>query len=254
MNYSQLILLFQLITLAFLLYSLRKIYWLSQGTRTLRNSQELASITVTQQIEYFFHLHHLLELPVGTLKGTRGWAASPDFLCKIAVAALNSKKLRVVECGSGLTTLVLARCAQLKGSGHIVSLESDEFFAESTLQELQKLGLADYAQVFYAPLVEVPLENRAFKWYDLTHISIPDEVDLAVVDGPPVTPDNPMSRYPAFPILGAKLIADGRFFFDDVKRAEDSKMIKNIKESNSSFSCLIHDTERGCAELIKISR
>lgn len=243
-----------MLILAFLLYAIRKIYWLDRRTRSLQTFQERASIAATQQVEHFFHMHHLLELPVGTLKGTRGWAASPDFLCKIAVAALSAKELRVVECGSGLTTLVLARCAQMKGRGHIISLESDEFFAESTLQELRKLGLAEYAEVFYAPLAEVTLENGTFKWYDLADISIPEELDLVVVDGPPVTPDNPMSRYPAFPILGARLIADGRLLFDDVKRAEDSKMLRSIKESDSSFLCQMHDTERGCAEVIKISR
>ena len=55
------------------------------------------------------------------LPPSRGWAASPDFLLVILNHVRRNGCISVLECGSGITTLILARCMELSGQGHVYS-------------------------------------------------------------------------------------------------------------------------------------
>ena len=76
--------------------------------------------TVYRQLEALRALDAELSLE-RALPPTRGWSASPDFLLLIAQHARDARPRIVVECGSGTSTVVLARCMQLNGAGHVYS-------------------------------------------------------------------------------------------------------------------------------------
>ena len=61
------------------------------------------------------------------------WSACADFLELIVDHVLQAKPATLLECGSGLTTLVLARACQLNGTGHLYSLENGEQYALSLI-------------------------------------------------------------------------------------------------------------------------
>src|SRR3546814_9693589 len=71
----------------------------------------------------------------------------------------------VVECGSGLSTVVIARCLQLNGGGQVFSLEHMEKFAAQTRKELSRRGLSDWARVIDAPLERLESLGREVRWY-----------------------------------------------------------------------------------------
>ena len=50
-----------------------------------------------------------------SLPATRNWAASPDFLMQLIQHVLDTNPEVVIECGSGTSTLILARCALPSG-------------------------------------------------------------------------------------------------------------------------------------------
>ncbi len=114
---------------------------------------------------------------------TPDWSASPDFLQIIVDHCLESKPCTVVECGSGLTTLMLARCCQLNGQGRVYSLEDGMEYAERTRGYLDRYGLRGYATVIHAPLERKVIHGVKYLWYAMGEI--PDRgIEMLVIDGP----------------------------------------------------------------------
>jgi hypothetical protein len=154
-----------------------------------------------------------------------GWAADP-LLMRRAVELVTERRPRlVVECGSGSSTVVLARCLRRLGGGRLVSLEHDPEFARRTLEQLHLHGLADLVTLVTAPLVERPgPDGRSLRWYAPAYESVLREpIDLLVVDGPPGAGD-PRARYPAVPLLLPYLAARCAILLDDGNRADEREI------------------------------
>lgn len=153
------------------------------------------------------------------LSPTREWIASPDILIELVRHVHRAKPKRIVECGSGASTVAIARALQQNGGGHIHSLDHDAKFAEITRQRLAEAGLSDFATVITAPLREQRIGERTSAWYDVP--KLPDgPYDMVVVDGPPET-GGTEARYPAGPALVAKLAPGGIVFIDDTQRPDE---------------------------------
>lgn len=162
--------------------------------------------------------------PEQSLPPTRGWAGSPDFLREVARYALDTKPRTIIECSSGVSTLVLARCLQINGGdGHIYSLEHSPEYAEATRRMLAGQGLSAWSTVIHAPLVETATDIGRHPWYDLSALPA-KEADLIVIDGPPMD-TAPLARYPAIPKLLHLLSPRGRIFLDDANRPEEQASV-----------------------------
>ncbi|MEN9518879.1 MAG: hypothetical protein RLZZ381_1467 [Cyanobacteriota bacterium] len=193
-----------------------------------------------EQIESLFSIFSTLkpQLPLPT---TRGWAASPDLLKEIISLTHRHKPQLVVEASSGISTLIIAYCLQRLGTGKLISLEHESKFAQATQSNLSLHGLDDVATVIYAPLVEVEINGAKWLWYDLTKIEIPEAIDLLIVDGPPGTTQK-LARYPALPMLHAKLSKEAIVLLDDGSRADEAKIVEQwmeeLKMSHSEYLSL----------------
>lgn len=152
-----------------------------------------------KQIEALIALYYRLR-PKIPLPAMRGWAASPDFLAVIADQIMESRPRVIVECSSGVSTVVAARCVQLSGVGHVFSLEHDPLFAAKTRHLLEQQGLSAFATVVDAPLIEISLPGWRGPWYDDAQLQLPAPPDMLIVDGPPYS-SAPLARYPALPRL-----------------------------------------------------
>lgn len=178
---------------------------------------------------------------------TPDWSAAADFIDLIVEHCLQAKPEMIVECSSGLTTLVLARCCQLNKQGRVISLENGEDYAEKTRCQLKEFGLEDYAQVIHAPLKKVSLGGNEYDWYSLE--SLPDVlIDMLVIDGPPGFIQK-NSRYPAVPLLFEKFSKQSKVFLDDAARDDEKEL---VAQWQAEFSGIDHDYlefERGCSVL-----
>ena len=236
---------------AYALHKVRKIH-----LATFRLERDLAYNTAQfeptyAQVTAFHDLHQLIE-PVKPLPPLRGWAASPDFLLEIAQYALDSKPLTILECSSGASTIVLARCCQLLGQGHVYSLEHDEVYAEKSRQELARHGLGDFASVINAPLVPTPSVDGQ-QWYSLEELpSSVTDVGLLVIDGPPKS-TAPLARYPALPILRDRLANECVIFLDDANRAAEQEMLRQWSEEFPEVEQAMLPLELGAARLKLVS-
>jgi predicted O-methyltransferase YrrM len=171
-----------------------------------------------RQVEAVLLLQRELDLLPG-LSPTREWIASPDLLLELARHVRKAKPRRVIECGSGASTVAIARVLQQNGGGHIWSLDHDPRFADVTRQRLEESGLAEFATVITAPLIEQRAGDHTMVWYDVP--GLPEgPYDMIVVDGPPER-GGTLARYPAGPRLVSRLARGGTVFVDDTVRADE---------------------------------
>jgi hypothetical protein len=202
--------------------------------------------TLFAQIQALHALERQLALP-RPLPPVRGWAGSPDFLLKVAGEVAERRPQVVMECSSGVSTLVVARSLQMNGSGHVYSLEHDEKYANETRLLLQRYGLSDWATVIHAPLER--REAGDTPWY--AESAIPADlppVELLVVDGPPAS-GGPLARYPALPRLIGRLARTAVVIADDTARADETEMIRRWQQSFPGIQVTDGYCEKGCTIL-----
>lgn len=150
-----------------------------------------------------------------------GWAADP-LLAHAAVRLLiDARPGLVVECGSGSSTIVLARCLRALGRGRVISLEHDPDYARHTTDLLRLHGLGDVATVVTAPLAERDVNGGRAQWYGTQYEPLlQGPIDVLIVDGPPGN-TAPKARYPAVPLLRRQLAPECRILMDDGDRADE---------------------------------
>ncbi len=181
----------------------------------------------------------------GDLPWSRNWSAAADFLQLLADEVAERRPATVLECGSGLSTLVLARALERAGGSRLVSLESGESFARASRQALQRHGLE--AEVIHAPLVSVSLGEGEWRWYDPARLP-QMEIDLLVIDGPPGFLQ-PLSRYPALPLLARRLRSGARILLDDAAREDERTVVARWLEAHPTLRHRYLELERGCSIL-----
>lgn len=150
-----------------------------------------------------------------------GWAADPWLLHTAVRLLIESRPGLVVECGSGSSTIVLARCLRALGRGRVVSLEHDPGYARQTTELLRLHGLGEVATVVNAPLADRELNGGPVRWYGAEYEPlIHAPIDVLVVDGPPGNTARE-ARYPAVPLLRRHLAPDCRILMDDGDRVDE---------------------------------
>jgi predicted O-methyltransferase YrrM len=146
-------------------------------------------------------------------------AMTPAGLQAVCAEVTGRHRRRIVECGSGFSTLVLARLLHTHG-GRLVSLEHDQTWATRVQSNLATARLTEIARVALAPLEPHPLARDGLQWYARRAVrSLPRRIDLLLVDGPPAfEPQLELSRYPALPALAERLAPDATVVLDDIDR------------------------------------
>ncbi len=174
-----------------------------------------------------------------------GWALSPTGLQAVVRTILIEGRSGVLECGSGVSTVHLARVMRGRGHGRVTALEHDRRWAEVVQTILHREGLQDWATVLVCPLVKWSGCGQTMPWYDISEATIPP-FDLLLVDGPPGS-TAPLARFPALPALWHSVGEDCVVFLDDASRG-DEKTICELWASNFPLSCVIRETKGGLAE------
>ena len=175
------------------------------------------------ELDALFQIHRRLRLedPIPLMGG---WALSPRGMLQAVELVENPEVSLVVECGSGTSTLYLARALQLKGTGRLVSLEHLSEYAEKTQSALKEHGLDEFAEVRLASLEEVDVDDTSYMWYSPSSITDLTPVDVVIVDGPPQSTGT-WARYPAYPLLRGALSESAVILVDDMGRADERAMV-----------------------------
>ena len=178
-------------------------------------------------------------------------AIAGDCALRLVRLVMALKPRWVIEAGSGLSTVVIARALELVGEGGVViSLEHKVEWAEDTRAMLAEQGLQQHSRVILAPLVPTEVGTEEFLWYDLTEVTLPDEIGLLFVDGPPGS-SGAMARYPALPLLFDRLKPGGVVVLDDANRSEEQSIVRRWRAQFPGLSVRFHKDLKGTAELLR---
>ena len=149
------------------------------------------------------------------------WALGDPALA-LLLGEVAAGRERVVECGSGRSTVAIARLLRELGRGTAHALEHDRGWASLTRARIEAEGLRGWATVIEAPLERDPLGEPGCEWYANGSLGeLPEHgVDLLLVDGPPASPGSTQerARYPALARLGDRLAPGATVVLDDATR------------------------------------
>jgi hypothetical protein len=143
------------------------------------------------------------------------WSAGPEYLDAMAAAAVTENG-PILECGSGLTTLVLAAISRRTHSP-IWTLEHDERCFHLVHSRLQRFRLR--ANVQLAPL----RSYGDYDWYDVDAATLPT-FSLVVCDGPPKSTRG--GRFGLLPVLNERLAPGCVILLDDASRPDEQEIIR----------------------------
>ena len=159
--------------------------------------------------------------------GNEGWSASDEYISGCIQHALNTKG-PMLECGSGLSTVLLGAIAKKRGMA-LWTLEHSTDWAEKVQECLQAYGI-DSVTLCVTPLVDY----GDFSWYDPPLDSMPSFFDLVVCDGPPG--DTKGGRRGLVSIMGKWFQEGSIILLDDGIRADERKTARQWQsELNTSL-------------------
>jgi predicted O-methyltransferase YrrM len=178
------------------------------------------------------------------------WAIEPDFARLVAIELADAPET-VVECGSGMTTLLIAAFLHRNQRGRLFSLEDDLAFAERTRTQVEAAGLADVCDIVWAPLVAQSVAGRAVRWYDPAQLELlPERIDLLVVDGPRGT--SRWARWPAVEAFIERLEPGAAILVDDGRRRDERRTVFRWRSEHEDLELHWHDTVKGTWRLVKV--
>ena len=147
--------------------------------------------------------------------GNEKWAAEEDYLSRL-ISEAEIAHGTIVECGSGLSTILLAAIARQTGA-RVHSLEHNVEWQQRVVATCAAFGLTNNT-VHYTPLQSY----GEFDWYTVPD-SLPADIPLVVCDGPPEATRG--GRYGALPLLRDRLAPGCRILLDDASRPGETEIL-----------------------------
>lgn len=200
-----------------------------------------------RQVEALLHLQKLIEYR-HPLPSMRGWPICPDFAVLLASEIVRRKPEIIVELGCGTSTLISGYCLEKLGRGRVVSLDHERRFADICRENLKVHGLEGFAAVREAPLCDLELGGKSWRYYDVSPLQGIPPIDILVVDGPPGESGR-LARYPALPLLYERLSERAVILVDDADRADERSMVEKWLAEHPDLECTFLETEEGAAIL-----
>ncbi|MDR8393819.1 class I SAM-dependent methyltransferase [Aliifodinibius sp. S!AR15-10] len=164
-----------------------------------------------------------------------GWSVDGRF-AEILLEQIRKTRAEIIlECGSGTSTILVAKYLKQIGSGQVLALEHEKKYASITRNQLSECGLQEWVSVIETPLREWPLNGQAMPWYDFQPKDyLSGQIDILIVDGPPGK-IGPLARYPAVPVLKSWLDTGSVIILDDGNREGEKEIAERwIEELNAT--------------------
>jgi hypothetical protein len=158
-------------------------------------------------------------------------AMRPSALVTICNEIVLGGRRRIVELGSGTSTLLLARLLREQGDGATLdAIEHHDGWAVWVRERLAREGLDSIARVTTAPLQPDRLGLGGLPWYAQEPLAAALDgapVELLLVDGPPAfEPAAALARYPALPALMPYLAPEAIVVLDDIVRDGEASVLE----------------------------
>jgi hypothetical protein len=153
---------------------------------------------------------------VKELPWNEGWAVG-TMTAELILKILNEKKPKtILDVGSGLSTVLFAEWAK-ENNAKVISLEHQERFYNETKELLDNYGLTADLR-----LVDLIKDEHGY-FYDT---ELPDEIDFALIDGPPGSIGRGATIYAIFPHFSDDFVA----WLDDSHRDYEAAILAQWKK------------------------
>ncbi|MCO6439776.1 MAG: class I SAM-dependent methyltransferase [Nitrococcus mobilis] len=165
--------------------------------------------------------------------GNEGWAADTEYLEVVLERAL-ALRGPVLECGSGLSTLLVGAIAEHEGM-ELWTLEHHPGWFDCVRKQLNRYALRS------TRLILAPIEDYGeFSWYRPPLEDMPGRFTLVICDGPPG--DTPGGRYGLLPVMRERLSATAEILLDDTSRPAEARIARRWgQESGATVTFLGRD-------------
>jgi predicted O-methyltransferase YrrM len=160
--------------------------------------------------------------------GNLNYSGHPEYLGEVIRRAATTTD-PILECGSGLTTILLGLFAGRRDI-KVWTLEHDPEWFHRMVAAVRRYGI-EGVELTLAPL----RSYGEFVWYDVPIDRMPKRFGLVVCDGPPQKTTKG-DRYGLLPVMRDSLNAGSVILFDDVKvEGPDPIVSRWIQESRESI-------------------
>lgn len=180
-----------------------------------------------------------------------GWSVD-TFLGRYLIQFLLQNKPKcIVELGSGSSTIIIARTLQILGKQDTVHIAIDHElkYLNLTRDTAQLNGVDEGVEFLHCPLERY--ESLDKLWYSgLTEKLVDCKIDLLIIDGPPGSLQ-PMSRYPALPLLLPYMSEHCTVILDDAIRDEEQEIAQRWVQESPEFDLTFTSDGHGLAILTR---
>ena len=169
--------------------------------------------------------------------GNEKWSADEMYLAEV-IRTAETTPGSILECGSGLTTLLMSAVAVRRGL-QVHALEHNETWHARVRQAVIEMG-GTTTEVHLAPL----RSYEDYDWYDAPIDALPSDFSLVVCDGPPGSTRG--GRSGMLPTMRGKLAKHCTILLDDISRpaerelalgwSRESGTVAQMKESKHGFA------------------
>ena len=166
----------------------------------------------------------------------QGYSADLDYLEEVAKRGASTSG-PILECGSGLTTVVLGLMAGRRGV-KVWTLEHTPQWHAKVEKSLQQ---------FKVPNVTISLADLRsygeYSWYDPPFHLMPKDFSLVICDGPPGS--TPGGRYGLLPVCVDKFIEGATILLDDADRPSEEDTLRRWQEEYGTQSRMFESASGG---------
>lgn len=172
--------------------------------------------------------------------GNEKWSAEERYLAEV-VRAAEAATGSILECGSGLTTLLVGAVASRRGN-QLHSLEHNPEWHTRVSQAIREFGLTN-VNVHLAPL----RAHDSYDWYDAPLQLLPNDFSHVVCDGPPASTRG--GRSGVLPTMHGKLASACTVLLDDVSRPSERELVESwVRDFHASYE--LKPSDRGFARVV----
>ena len=228
-----------LLGLVGLLFQIRRDHW-RQRKQDIDQTQ--SALSYMQELIWLSgRISHRHPLPYPLYR--TGYEASLGLLNVAWEFIAQERPRRVLELGSGLSSVVMAYALEANGTGELLSLENSDEYATISRRMLDERGLSERARILDAPLVPVQIDGESHLWYSLPDLRSEGPIDFLFVDGPAEDSAH-MARYPAMPMLRRFLADNAIIILDDTHREQEQRIVQRWLERFPEVSVIDSDRFR----------
>lgn len=204
------------------------------STKSIRDS--------TRQVESLVHIYQRYPEVKLPMPNTGGFAIDSQALGHLLSIVEARKPQRILELGSGTSTIWLGYLCQNFG-GKLITLDHLEHYLKLTRTAVERHELTNVIDTRLAPLEQIDINGTAFDWYSLSSMADLTDIDMLLVDGPPAA-TGPQARYPSLPKLIDRLAPSATVILDDAHRDDEAAIVESWLAAYPEFELIEDGTSR----------